>query len=262
MKKIWFLLLTVITFTACGGDDPDPIKETPFDNWNDPTNPNYTDGKYNPIAGEWQLIQRNGAAVTDFLLYKFDSKLTRLKTTVEPADEKEPAYSNSKPYIISNKQYKIDNTLYSYAIAGTLESARLTITEGNITLTFKPYESKVWSWKGDWNSPTDPHYNTYKGKYNPIKGTWKLTHVGENAVTASNVVYTRFNEDFTVEESNNGYTNFRDKHKYWINDIGIRENSYAIHPSYTFKYKIEGNTLYYQAMLPGKGNLITYSRLN
>lgn len=26
---------------------------------------------------------------------------------------------------------------------------------------------------GDWNDPANPHYATYKGKYNPIKGVWR-----------------------------------------------------------------------------------------
>lgn len=260
MKKILFFLLTAITLTACSSDDPDPIKETPFDNWNDPANPHYTNGKYNPMVGEWQLLQRNGVDATDFLVYKFDSKFTQSEATVEPTEEKEPVYSNSKSYITNDKEYKIGNTVYSYAIAGTLENARLTIKEGNTTLTFKPYVSKVWSWKGDWNSPSNPHYEIYKGKYNPIVGTWKLTHVGNDPVNYSS--YTRFNEDFTVEDdSTNGNTGFQDKRKYWINDTGVKEDSFTIEsyfPSYTYSYKIEGNTLYYRTMLPKPSNGMTF----
>lgn len=260
MKKILFLLLATITFASCGGDDPDPIKETPFDNWNDPANPHYTDGKYNPIAGEWQLVQRNGADVTDFLVYKFATNFTISEATVEPAEEKEPTYSNSKSYTINDKQYKIANTVYSYAIAGTLESARLTIKEGNATLTFKPYASKVWSWKGDWNSTSDPHYAIYKGKYNPIVGTWKLTHVGGEPIVSTELIYYRFNDNFTVEQSYYPTSGFYSSRKYWINDTGIKEDSFGIHPSYSSKYKIENNILYIRSMRPKQGQGMTFSR--
>lgn len=261
MKKILYLLLSIITFTACGGDDPDPIVEKTFDNWNDPANPHYAEyqGKYNPIKGEWQLIQRNGTDITDFLVYKFTDSFTLSEAATEPAEEKEPTYTTPKSYIINDKEYKIDSKIYSYGIAGALESAKLSIKEGNATLTFKPYESKVWSWKGDWNSPSDPHYTQYNGKYNPIKGTWKMTHVGGNAVVG-NPQYYRFNDDFIVETSYSGNTGFQTQRKYWINDTGIKEDTFGDNTSYTYKYKIVENTLYYQAMLPRTGNLITFSK--
>ena len=265
MKKILFFLLTAITLTACGSDDPDPIKETPFDNWNDPANPHYTNGKYNPMVGEWQLLQRNGVDATDFLVYKFDSKFTQSEATVEPTEEKEPVYSNSKSYITNDKEYKIATTVYSYAIAGTLENARLTIKEGNTTLTFKPYVSKVWSWKGDWNSPSNPHYEIYKGKYNPIVGTWKLTHVGGEP-NVGNPTYYHFKDDFTLEQSYSSTPGsiVGIKRKYWINDIGVKEDSFTIEsyfPSYTYSYKIEGNTLYYKTMLPKPSSTMTFIKI-
>lgn len=259
MKKILYLLLLAFTFTACGGDDPDLIITTSFDNWNDPANSHYTDGKYNPILGEWQLIQRNGVDATDFMVYKFDSNFTQSEAKTEPAEDKEPAYSNSKSYILNDKEYKASNTVYPYAIAGTLENARLTIKDGNTTLIFKPYISKVWSWKGDWNSPSDPHYAIYKGKYNPIKGTWMLTHVGSGAINYTK--YYRFNDDFTLEESVSPTTGFYDKRKYYINDTGVKENAYSSQPSYTRKYIIEGNTLNYKIMLPPPpGSGLTFVR--
>lgn len=260
MKKILFFLLAAITLTACGSDDPDPIKETPFDNWNDPANPHYTNGKYNPMVGEWQLLQRNGVDATDFLVYKFDSKFTQSEATVEPAEEKEPVYSNSKSYITNDKEYKIGNIVYSYAIAGTLENARLTIKEGNTTLTFKPYVSKVWSWKGDWNSPSNPHYEIYKGKYNPIVGTWKLTHVGGEPIFNSELIYYRFNDNFTVEQSAYATSGFYSSRKYWINDTGVKEDAFGIHPSYSSKYKIEDDVLNMQSMHPKKGQGMTFTR--
>lgn len=264
MKKILYTLFVVFSLASCGGnDDPDPVDPTPtFDNWNDPTSPNYTDGKYNTLKGEWQLIQRNGANVTEFLVYKFADNFTLSEATTEPAEEKDPTYTNSKSYITNDKEYKIGNTVYKYAIAGTLESAKLTIQEGNTTLTFKSYESKVWSWKGDWNSPSDSHYAIYNGKYNPIKGTWKMTHVGGEPVVG-NPQYYRFNEDFTIETSYNGNTGFMTKHKYWINDTGVKEDSFTIEsyfPSYTYSYKIEGNTLYYRTMLPKPSIGMTFIR--
>ncbi|PXV69196.1 hypothetical protein CLV62_101465 [Dysgonomonas alginatilytica] len=262
MKKILYLLLTAFTLTACGGgDDPDPTDPTDptskFDNWNDPASSHYTDGKYNTLKGEWQLTQRNGANASDFLVYKFDSNFKLWEATTEPAEEKDPTYGTSKTYITNDKEYKIANTVYQYAIAGTLESARLTIKDGNTTLTFKPYESKVWSWKGDWNSKTDPHYATYNGKYNPIKGTWKMTYVGG---VPADTEYYRFNDDFTVERSPNGENRFESKRKYWINDTGVKEDAFNIHLSYTYSYKIEGNVLYYRTMLPKPSSGMTFVR--
>lgn len=246
MKKILYTLFVVFSLASCGGnDDSNPIDPTPtFDNWNDPANPNYTDGKYNTLKGEWQLIQRNGANVTEFLVYKFADNFTLSEATTEPAEEKDPTYTNSKSYITNDKEYKIGNTVYKYAIAGTLESARLTIQEGNTTLTFKPYESKVWSWKGDWNSPSDPHYSIYNGKYNPIKGTWKLTH--ENGLPTTEITYYSFNDNFEWKQ---GYYSSILIGKYIINDTGIRNTK----NNAPYKYTIKENILTLIGMDNAKG---------
>lgn len=258
MKKLLYLLFVLTVLSACGSDDPDPTPTPPpiteWDgDWNDSKDPHYTQykGQYNPIAGEWIVVKKNGVTFNEFMVYKFDTNRTLSTATVKPAEGKAPIFGTANSYIINDKAYKIKNTIYKYKLASDMKT--LEITDGTVTLVLQPYESGVWRWKGDWNDPNDPHYAIYNGKYNPIKGTWKLTHVGDNEVLPSNVKYHRFNEDFTTEVAyhpafpNEGHY---DKRKYWINDTGVREDRYATQPMVTYEYKIEGNILYYTTRQP------------
>lgn len=259
MKKIFALVWAITMLSACSSsDDPNPNPPNPpiteWDgDWNDSQNPNYAeyDGEYNPIEGEWIVTNKNGALSDDFLVYKFDRYRLMYLATVKPDKDKEPKFGKSVKYIINDKAFKTDNTIYKYTVAS--DKSSLEITDGTDILYMKPYESGAWKWKGDWNDPDDPHYAIYQGKYNPIVGRWRLTHVGGTTVQSG---FQCFNEDFTVENPSNPTS----KRRYWINDTGVKEDNFNIHKSYTYSYRIEGDTLYYRTMLPSMGEGMRFVR--
>lgn len=281
MKKIILLCLIVLTATACSSDSPDnpdgsggqnnpatqfgkPAKPLPQSqwtgSWNDPKNPNYNEAKgpYNPIYGDWIVTHRNGVAYNDFLVYEFagwDWYLADKK----PLKDKAPNYRHITSYDINNVSI---NTTKKGLINYTINSNRtqLILFDGSMRLTLAPYDNNgVWKWHGDWNYPRTPEYHPeYGGKYNPIVGTWSLIKVGGQ--TISYYKFFRFSENFMVTTASSLIDIFSNERKYVINDIGVKEDAYGIHQSYTFSYKISNDTLYYRTELPGKGEGMTLIR--
>jgi hypothetical protein len=262
MKKILYLFMFTLIFAACSSsDDPDPVKPDPKPgeptnpipesewkgDWNDkldPTNykPEYG-GQYNPLFGKWILTSQNGKAVTDFLVYDFASSGVWNVADKKPADGKAPEYKR-----LDNK-IKINDTaiknskgvIFKYQVSTDRKS--MTLFDGSTTMTFAEYDNNgVWYWRGDWNNPKDAGYRPeYNGKYNPIVGTWKLVSVGGHNVEP---IYYQFNDDFTITERHDPIAT---KRSYKINDTGVWEDSWGIHKSEYSSYKIEGNTLIYDA---------------
>lgn len=254
MRKLLFLLTVLLAATACSSDDPDPIGSKDFDDWNNPSSENYKPDGYNPIKGDWILTEKNGSTEVDFLVYRFSNDLNMSQATKKPAEDKDPTYGNKEKYAINNTSFKAGNDIYTYNIQGTLEKAVLTLKNGSNTLKMKPYESGVWRWKGDWNNPKDTHYAQYQGKYNPIKGTWKLTHVDGKPIKYSE--FYRFSANFVWERSANGDAAFEFVDKYTINDTGFE----AASDYYKHQYFIKDNILTIQLKIPLESSPMTFKR--
>ncbi|WP_139262099.1 hypothetical protein [Dysgonomonas macrotermitis] len=248
MKNIFYILLSVFLFTACSSDN-DNGTETAFVDWNDPNDSHYSQyqGKYNPIAGEWQLYEQNGSEYSDFYVAKFSDSRTMSVSTVKPDDDEDLSYGSSAAYKINDKSLQISGLVYTYSISNGV----LTLTYSGNVFKYKAYVSTKWEWDGDWNDPSDPHYAQYQGKYNPIIGVWDLTHI-DGEPTLSTGVET-FSDNFQWTDGRNTINT-----KYIINGTGIR----MIDKNSIYKYKIEDNkTLILQLMLPNKGVPLTYKRV-
>ncbi len=251
MKRLIYILLSAFVFTACGGDDnytkPD-TDPTPSDwngDWNDKNDPNYKSGGYNPIEGEWEAYSLNGKEYTESFFLKFSSDLNMWKSSIKPAEGKDPIFDDAAKYIINDKAFKVGKeNYYRY----NLKNNALTIFISPNTWIFKPYVYKEWRWEGDWNDPKDSHYAQYQGKYNPIKGVWQTTHV-DGEPTTSHLRQT-FDDSFKWNSDLKITT-------YFINSTGIKR----LDDNKTYKYIIKGNILTLQQMLPKQGIIMSYERV-
>lgn len=254
MKKLTYILLTVFLLTACSSDDnypspnPDP-DPTPSDwngDWNDKNDPNYKPEGYNPIEGEWVAYSLNGKNYTESFFLKFSSDLIMTKSSIKPAEDKDPVFDDAEKYIINDKGFRLKQDNYCrYSLKNNI----LTVFISPNTWILKPYVHKEWRWEGDWNDPKDPHYVQYKGKYNPIKGKWKLTHIDGRETS----LYAEHTFTDTFEWINGTHSTS----KYQINDTGIKK----IKDNQTYKYKIENNTLNLQLMYTSSKEVLTYKRI-
>ncbi len=115
MKKLLYILFTVCLFTACSSDDGDDNdnnnnnqnKEFKWNgDWNDPNDPNYVEGGYNPIVGLWEDTSDSE------IRFKFsiDFKETRYIW-----DKKTSKYvpNESEIYIINNTAFRTDRYIYA-----------------------------------------------------------------------------------------------------------------------------------------------------
>lgn len=233
MKKIFYIFLFSFLLTACGSDDnypapnPDPTPSDWNGDWNDKNDKNYKPEGYNPIEGEWQAYSLNGKEYTDHYYIKFSDERYMYEYKKKPEEGKDPVFNTLKQYIINDKAFRAGkNEYYKY----NLKNNVLTLTNSSNTWLLKPYIYKEWRWEGNWNDPKDSHYAEYQGKYNPIKGEWKLTHSG-GVETSSSVWYT-FTEDFKWID--------RDaSDSYIINETGVR----IVKNNATYKYTINANIL-------------------
>lgn len=228
MKNIFYILLSVFLFTACSSDN-DNGTETAFVDWNDPNDSHYSQyqGKYNPIAGEWQLYEQNGSEYSDFYVAKFSDSRTMSVSTVKPDDDEDLSYGSSAAYKINDKSLQISGLEYTYSISNGV----LTLTYSGNVFKYKAYVSTKWEWDGDWNDPSDPHYAEYQGKYNPIVGVWDLTHVSGRPTVA--VERYTFTEDFRWLDLAGEID------KYIINGTGMKK----VLGASIYKYTIESNIL-------------------
>lgn len=277
MKKLLTLLMLSSILFACSSDDPDPngggnngngtttiatpemgIPTNPIaanqwaGDWNDTTNPNYRGRAYNPIEGDWILKQVNGKATDQFLLYELDSSMGMYVVTKKPADNKLPEidYNGYKRYTINNTQLK-DSRGYIYNYTVTANRQSMTLYDGTNTYSFIPYDfNGLWYWKGDWNDKNSVYYDIYGGKYNPIVGTWEIVYQNGRPNTEGDL--RKFNSDFTVLRPSDPSTT----RTYSINDTGVKEGGYASIPSYTYSYKISGDSLYYIEMPSGYDRIL------
>lgn len=245
MKKLFYIFLSSFLLTACGGDDNYPTLSEWNGDWNDKNDKNYKPEGYNPIEGEWQAYSLNGKGYTDHYYIKFSSTLNMSESKVKPNEGKDPIYSDIKKYIINNKAFRIGyNNDYKYNITNNV----LTLINSSNTWLLKPYVHKEWKWDGNWNDPKDSHYAEYKGKYNPIKGEWQITHI-DGIETSSNSIIT-FTENFEWIDKSPAT-------KYYINGTGIKR----LKDNLAYKYLIKDNTLSIQQMHPKKGLIYLYKRI-
>ncbi|MFT4170454.1 MAG: hypothetical protein QM653_15150 [Dysgonomonas sp.] len=252
MKKIFYIFLFSFLLTACGSDDnypapnPDPTPSDWNGDWNDKNDKNYKPEGYNPIEGEWQAYSLNGKEYTDHYYIKFSDKRYMYEYTKKPAEGKDPVFNSFREYIINDKAFKAKTDLY---YTYNLKNNILTLINSSSTWLLKPYIYKEWRWEGNWNDPKDSHFAEYQGKYNPIKGEWKITHI-DGLETSSKSIIT-FTEDFK-----------------WINEIG-EVSKYNINATgleslkdyYRHKYTITDNTLILLTMFPKQGVPLTYKRI-
>lgn len=207
---------------------------------------NYKPEGYNPIEGEWQAYSLNGKEYTDHYYIKFSDKRYMYEYTKKPAEGKDPVFNSFREYIINDKAFKAKTDLY---YTYNLKNNILTLINSSSTWLLKPYIYKEWRWEGNWNDPRDSHFAEYQGKYNPIKGEWKITHI-DGLETSSKSIIT-FTEDFK-----------------WINEIG-EVSKYNINATgleslkdyYRHKYTITDNTLILLTMFPKQGVPLTYKRI-
>lgn len=164
MKK-FFLLIPLLffffLFSSCGDDNDGgepPLPSNWKGDWNDPSDPNYKSGGYNPIEGEWLVTQKNGSVFEDFILNKFTDKFMWRQCLLEPEDGKAPVYITGAEYMINNEAFmnKINKTIITYRFNS--DSTLLYITEKSDNYTMTRYEK----WDGDIVN------------YNPIEGEWLL----------------------------------------------------------------------------------------
>lgn len=289
MKKLLSLLFLSTILFACGSDDDDnnggdnnggggkgtttqlgkttnPIPESEWKGYaNDPESPNYIgEGKtyVSPIWGDWVLTHENGTATNRFVAYQFVYGQGWYSMLTKPAEGAKPNFSNLIVYQYNDTQLRDEknNILYNYKVSADLNT--MTLFDGSNTWAFKKYDNNgVWKWKGDWNSETEsPYYALYNGKYNPVKGVWKLVVSG--GFTVDYDQYCRFDDNFSLYKSYELNTNYRFHTKYQINDDGIWGTDDSLIKNYsTNKYWIEGNTLYLQGVQSYPFKLMEISKL-
>lgn len=166
--------------------------------------------------------------------------------TKKPDEGKDPVFNSFREYIINDKAFKAKTDLY---YTYNLKNNILTLINSSSTWLLKPYIYKEWRWEGNWNDPKDSHYAEYQGKYNPIKGEWKLTHVDGMETTLREIFI--FTETFEWSDE------IRPTTKYKINGTGINSSRDDLY----YKYIIANNTLSLQQMKPQKGAILLYKRI-
>lgn len=232
MKKLILLLSLPLWFMACSSsDNPDPdpkpepgIPESEWlGDWNDPENPNYETykGSYNPLRDvSWELTEVNGKATDEYLIYEFYINRNNPKNNeirycnIKPKEGKDPSvFVGISGLEMNDKQLKIKGVIYEYNVKGIVEDKILTLSDRKTTRKFKVYQKLAWSWLGDWNDPKDPHYEKYKGQYNPIKGVWKITY-------NNGIEYYKFSSDFRFTTKFGDEQSWKGGIKYVINNKG------------------------------------------
>lgn len=282
IQKILTLFLSVSLLTSCGSDNDsftneggsnngnnnsstiiatpgmakpvNPIPESSWaGDWNDKADPNYQTTWYNPLEGYWILTGVNGKTTDQFLAYNFSHGLGIEGITKKPAEGVFPPFESAELYMyqINDKQIKVRNGyIYTYSVAS--DRSWMTLYDGTNTYTFGVYDNNgVWYWKGDWNSKSSPYYSVYQGKYNPVKGTWKVYR--DNGKGVAYTEYYRFNDDIQIEAYNPEFDqNYTRTRKYEVNDIGIKQDNWSLLGYSTMKYWIKQDTLYLQGYLSYK----------
>lgn len=258
MKNLILLLSLPLWFMACSSsDNPDPdpkpgpgIPESEWlGDWNDPENPNYETykGSYNPLRDvSWELTEVNGKATDEYLIYEFYINRNNPKNNeirycnIKPKEGKDPSvFVGISGLEMNDKQLKIKGVIYEYNVKGIVEDKVLTLSDRKTTRKFKVYEAKEWSWLGDWNDPKDPHYEKYKGQYNPIKGVWKVTKI--NGTTYNGNDYYKYSDDFYEHRSSTDAFDFSIARWYIINNKGF-EREYSKDMNLIFEYTLSDDS--------------------
>ncbi|NDW19091.1 hypothetical protein D0T53_09215 [Dysgonomonas sp. 216] len=269
MKKICLLLLLTTLFVACGGDDdnndPNEGKYFPLTDWagdwNDPDDDAYKEeyeGKYRPMWGVWKVEKINGKEYTDYLVYCWTSEFTWESTTKRPDNGDRPYFRypyKGEKFYVNDKMIKTDKRLYKYEIKIVNDDFEMTLTDGADTWLLRYYVGEGSVWLGDWNDPDDRYYQIFQGNYNPVKGTWKMTHIDGKPTTPS---YYRFNEDFVREVAGSSNHIYYDATFYQINKTGIRL-MYKNGSSTYIEYSINDNTLIYDSH--DSANVLTFVKI-
>ena len=237
--------------------NPIPLTEWKGD-WKDSKNTQYQ-GKvpsYNPLEGYWILTAVDGKPTDQFLAYHMIYGLGIHPLTKKPAPGETPNFggSGSMSYLMNDTQIKVrvigtrDSIIYNYEVAA--DRSWMTLNDGSVTYTFGIYDyNGIFYWKGDWNSPKNPYYPIYEGKYNPPLGEWKLYQRNDRIVEYDE--YYWFSENLRIWQYNppmDEYLGYNSAREYGINDTGIYINSmtWSLMGYSTLRYRIEGDTLYLQ----------------
>jgi len=256
MKKLLTLLLLSIFLFACGDDDngdPNEGKYYPMSDWtgdwNDPADEAYKpeyNGKYYPIAARWLVVKKNGKDYTDYLTYFFDNEFRWEECTERPKDGGRPFYSTKeKKYYINDKMFKTDKRLYKYQIKIIDNDFEFTFSDGVDTWTLIRYVGEGWQWWGDWNDPESSYYQIYNGKYNPLKGKWKLTHIDDNKTTSDWTI--EYKDDLLYYQTMNNTVH--QPNRFQVNKTGVHhlediDNIY-------YKYRFENDNLILETTYTG-----------
>jgi len=258
MKKLFLYMFAAVALVSCSDsnngngeeqDTPPPgVTTTWLGDWNDRYDAAYKpeyDGSYNPVQDEWKVVKKNGKEYTDTLLYKYwEARSWRTATGLKEGKPFfEPNWNGEykrTAYKINDKQFMFDDgTIFEYSLTVSKTEDKLRVYDGRDTWELVPYTDS-WTWKGNWNDPLDRHYAVYQGKYNPLKGTWKLTHEDGEPV-GSSLYYYIFDDNYKRGYSQDGvsFSSYRD---YKINSSMI--NVQLTNNTNEFKYHISEDTLF------------------
>lgn len=136
MKKLFaFTLICSIclSFMACGSDDDDEKKDDKEKfvwngDWNDPNDPNYYGGYYNPIEGDWQSLTK------PHLRLVYDRNFAAYRLILNETTGKwEKSVLDSK--------YKINNTAFTERMSYCLYKIKI---EDNIKYLYIKYTFTEW----------------------------------------------------------------------------------------------------------------------
>lgn len=241
------------------GYPANPIPDSLWNgNWNDPANANYPgkDNIYNPIQGYWILTAANGVLTQEFVAYKITPDLYMHLLTNKPAEGVLPPFNSTDSirYQINNTQLKIEpatnnaiadpkqdlDYIYNYSISP--DRSMLMLNDGTNTYTLSIYDNNnIWYWKGNWNSPHNPYYSVYHGKYNPIQGIWKVVYT-DMVYDYFDGYYYQYNDNYSIGTSKVLSQSLPRVRTYQINDNGIYETVDQFTSEY-YKYTLRNDTL-------------------
>lgn len=137
LLNLTFILISILFFGSCSSDD-DPVTggggttTQGFDDWNNPSSPNYKPQGYNPIVGEWidgsiKYIYTNDFNYTKGLITS-DGLVVR-ETATYSINDKQIKYSPAISFLNGTRavwDYKIEgNTLTLSTEAGQLTFTRV-----------------------------------------------------------------------------------------------------------------------------------------